>query len=128
MPKDCLEKQLRAFQVTFGRTSGLAKILFGCKTFFLIFAFCHSLLPFSSHGKLLQFCGIIPQLLLCSPLTSGFHQKSVVGFFQSNYREKTAFVNSFDSVFLVPYLTHSCQLLEPRCFETAFVKAAASFC
>ena len=128
MPKDCLEKQLRAFQVTLGRTCVVwPRYSLDAKKFSLNFAFCHSLLPFSSPGKMLKVCGIIPQLLLCSHDLSGFNQKSVVDFFQNYYREKTAVGNSFDSGLPVPYLTHSCQLLEPRCFETASAKAAAGF-
>ena len=96
-------------------------------SFFSIFCFCHNLLPFSSPGKLLQMCDFILQLLMSSQVTFRLLQKSLVEFVENFYRKKGLFGKFFVYGIVFLYLTHSCQLLEPRCFETAIDKTATGF-
>ena len=130
MSLDCLEKQLRAFEVAFGRRQ-----VFWRKYFLRVEQFFHLFSPFainyynSHHLRNCPKCvsAIIPQPLLGALVTSGLRQKYFNRVFWEYFSRKHGSWRIFFSRFVVLYLTHSCLLLEAWSSWTEFDKQRLAF-
>ena len=126
---DCLEKQLRAFQVTLGRRLFVRIRCSWTSIFFsIVSGLCLILLLLSSPGKLPQVCVCHhPSASPECPCHFGVAPKTLQLNFLRLFNEKTGlFRKIFVSGLVVLYSAHNCQLLEPRCSETAFAKQRLS--
>ena len=102
-----------------------AKVLFGCRTFFLNWYWplrevTTTLITWRTASRV---CLQVFFSLSRKPIWPRCCAKNLsVEFSQKNYQENTAIPKKFVRGFVVFYLNHTCQLLEPRWSETGFTE------